>query len=57
VAARVHDRVQAAHELTSGGGVVDPQEEVAADVRGRALVERAALDVLELELHVRRCEH
>jgi hypothetical protein len=57
VAARVHDRVQAAHELTSGGAVVDPQEEVAADVRGRALVERAALDVLELELHVRRCEH
>ena len=57
MAARVHYRVQAAHELASGGAVVDPQEEVAADVRGRALVERAALDVLELELHVRRCEH
>ena len=57
VAARVHYRVQAAHELASGGAVVYPQEEVAADVRGRALVERAALDVLELEPHVRRCEH
>jgi hypothetical protein len=49
--------MQAAHELASGSAVVDPQEEVAPDVRGRALVERAALDVLELELHVRRCEH
>jgi hypothetical protein len=57
VAARVHYRVQAAHELASGGAVVDPQEKVAADVRGRALVERAALDVPELELHVRRGEH
>ena len=48
-ASRVDHGVQPPHQLASGGAVVDAQQQVGADVRRRSLVQRAALDVVELE--------
>src|SRR5215207_311390 len=40
---------QPPHELPARVAVVDPEEKVAADIRSRPLVQRSALDVVELE--------
>ena len=48
-AAVVDDPVEPPHELPPGGAVVDAQQQVGADVWGRPLVQRPALDVVELE--------
>ena len=47
--ARVDEPVQTPHQLPPRRTVVDPQEEVGADVGSRPLVQRAALDVVELQ--------
>ena len=51
---RVDERVQPSHELAAGGAVVDAQQQVGADVGRGSLVQRAALDVVELEDGSRR---
>ena len=50
--AGVDDRVQPPHQLPSRRAVVDAEQQVGADVRRRSLVQRAALDVVELEAGV-----
>ena len=41
--------MQPPYELAPGGAVVDAQEQVSADVRGWAFVQRSGLDVVELQ--------
>ena len=45
----VDQREQPSHQLAAGGPVVDAQQEVRPDVRRGPLVQRPALDVVELE--------
>src|SRR5436190_962970 len=49
--------MQPPHQLPSGGAVVDPKQQIPAHVWRRSLVQRAALDVVELEPPgSRRCD-
>ncbi len=54
---RVDEPAQAPDELAPGRAVINPQQEVGADVGRRSLVQRAALDVVELEAHGIRGGH
>ena len=51
--AGVDEREQPPHQLAAGRAVVDAQQQVGADVGRRPLVQRPALDVVELEAGVR----
>src|SRR5687768_18338562 len=50
-------RSQSPDELASGGPVADPKQEVGADVGRGTLMQRPALDVVELEPYLLRRGH
>ena len=54
---RIDEAVQPPDKLAARGTIVDTQQQVGADVGRRALVERPALDVVELQADALRRGH